>query len=131
MYNTVLWKLKTFRQANVFSFLNPVFLTSCLVFNYVSEMSNSFLFLLCMHRLQLPLNIGPHINMLHVFQKWRQRRSSLNNIKLAHRDLFSTAVFIKPFPIGRGGHDGTVLAPPTVRLQGDDRLPVLEAHALP
>lgn len=52
-----------------------------------------------------------------------------HDVELAHWSLFSSAALIKPLPVGRGGEDGAVLAAPSVWLQGDLRLPVLEAHA--
>lgn len=56
------------------------------------------------------------------------RRELSDDVELAHRSLFRSAALIKPLPVGCGGEDGTVLATPSVWLQGDFCLPVLEAH---
>lgn len=50
------------------------------------------------------------------------------DIELAHKGLLSPAALVEPLPVGRGGEDGAVLAAASVWLQGDLRLPVLEAH---
>lgn len=57
----------------------------------------------------------------------RERPS--HDVELAHGRLRGSAALVEPLPVGRGGEDGAVLAAPAVRLQGDLRLPVLEAHA--
>lgn len=51
-----------------------------------------------------------------------------DDVELTHRSLFSSAALIKPLPVGCGGEDAAVLAAPSVWLQGDLCLPVLEAH---
>lgn len=54
-----------------------------------------------------------------------------HDVELTHRGLFSSAALVKPLPLGCGGEDGAVLPAPSVRLQRDRRLPVLEAHTGP
>lgn len=54
-----------------------------------------------------------------------------DDVELAHRGFLGPAVLVEPLPVGRGGEDGAVLAAPSVRLQGDLRLPVFEAHVGP
>lgn len=56
------------------------------------------------------------------------RPGTSDDVKLTHRSLLSLAALIKPLPVGRGGEDGAVLDAASVWLQGDVRLPVLEAH---
>lgn len=51
-----------------------------------------------------------------------------NDIKLAHRRLFSTAVLIKPLPVGRTGQDSAVVCASAIRLVCDLRFPVLKAY---
>lgn len=55
-------------------------------------------------------------------------KEPLDDVELTHRSLLSSAALIKPLPVGCGGEDAAVLAAPSVWLQGDLRLPVLEAH---
>ena len=52
----------------------------------------------------------------------------LDDVELADRGPLATAALVKPLPVGGDGEDGAVLAAAPVRLQGDLRLPVLEAQ---
>lgn len=56
------------------------------------------------------------------------RTGPSDDVELAHGRLLSPAALIEPLPVGRGGEDGAVLAAASVWLQGDFRLPVLEAY---
>lgn len=58
----------------------------------------------------------------------QKTESVLDDVELTHRSFLSPAALIKPLPVGRDGEDGAVVAAPSVRLQGDLCLPVLEAH---
>lgn len=58
----------------------------------------------------------------------RKTESGLDDVELTHGSFLSPAALIKPLPVGWGGEDGAVVAAPSVRLQGDLCLPVLEAH---
>ncbi len=54
--------------------------------------------------------------------------SGLDDVELADRRLFSTAVLVEPLPVGRAGQDGTVLAAASIGLMGNLWFPVLEAY---
>lgn len=53
---------------------------------------------------------------------------SLDDVELADRRLFTTAVLVKPLPVGCAGQDGTVLTAASIRLMGDLWFPVLKAY---
>lgn len=57
------------------------------------------------------------------------RKQPSDDVELTHRRLLASAALVEPLAVGCGGEDAAVLAAPSVRLQGDVRLPVLEAHA--
>lgn len=57
------------------------------------------------------------------------RNDPSDDVELAHRSLLGSAALVEPLPVGWDGQDGAVLAAPSIRLQGDLCLPVLEAHS--
>lgn len=77
--------------------------------------------------LQAACNV--HVSVLSARSDANVKKKPSDDVELAHRSLFGFAALIEPLPVGCGGEDGTVLAAPSVRLQGDLSLPVLEAHA--
>lgn len=69
-----------------------------------------------------------------VFLHWRPTTNSSppsasNNVKLAHRRPLQAATFVEPLAIRGDVENSAVLSAATIRLQGDVRLPVCEAHA--